>query len=92
MKKIRERTAKILTYIYAMGISVTLFAGAISVFGYIAAIIVGGEIASQICNFIYNDFYPIIVYSSSISILVGLLKMYVSGEKSLVPPKKKKQN
>lgn len=91
MKNFRERFAKILTYVYAVGIAVSLFAGALSALGFLAALVIGGDIAAEICNFISKSFYPVIVYMSSISILVGLLKMYVAGEKSLVPPKKKKQ-
>lgn len=90
MKKFRENTAKVLSYVYAIGIAVALFAGALSVFGYIAALIIGGETAAEICVFIYKKFYPVIIYISSISILLGLVKMYIAGEKSLVPPKKKK--
>lgn len=89
MKKFREKTAKVLSYIYGIGIAVSLFAGALSVFGYIAAFIIGGETAAEISNFIYKDFYPVIIYMSSCSVLLGLVKMYVAGEKSLVPPKKK---
>ena len=91
MKKIREKTAKVLSYVYAIGIAVALFAGALSVFGYLAALIIGGETAVEICDFIYKDYYPVIIYISSISILLGLVKMYLSGEKSLVPPKKSKK-
>ena len=91
MKKFRESTAKVLTYVYASGIAVALFAGALSVFAYIAALIIGGDEAAKICSFVYKDFYPVIIYMSSISILIGLVKMYVAGEKSLVPPKRKKQ-
>ena len=91
MKKIRENTAKVLSYVYAIGIAVALFAGALSVFGYLAALIIGGETAVEICDFIYKDYYPVIIYISSISILLGLVKMYLSGEKSLVPPKKSKK-
>ena len=90
MKKFRENVAKVLSYAYAIGIAIALFAGALSVFGYIAAMIAGGETAVKICNFIYKDFYPVIIYMSSISILLGLVKMYVAGEKSLVPPKRNK--
>ena len=90
MKQIREISAKILSYVYGIGIAVSLFAGALSVIGYVAALIIGGETAAEICKFIYKDFYPVIIYMASISILVGLVKMYVAGEKSLVPPKKKK--
>ena len=92
MKNFREKIANILSYVYAIGIAVALFAGAISVFGYIAALIIGGETAAEICNFIYKDYYPVIIYISSVSILLGLVKMYFAGEKSLVPPKKKKNS
>ncbi|MBQ9163112.1 MAG: hypothetical protein IJX74_07570 [Clostridia bacterium] len=90
MKQFREKAAKVLSYVYGIGIAVALFAGALSVLGYVVAMIAGGDTAAQICKFIYKDFYPVIVYLSSITILLGLLKMYVAGEKSLVPPKKKK--
>lgn len=90
MKKFREITAKVLSYIYGIGITVALFVGAFSFFGYVAAIIIGGNVAADICEFIYKDLYPVIIYLSSVTVLIGLLKMYVAGEKSLVPPKKKK--
>lgn len=89
MKKFRENTAKILSYIYGIGIAVALFVGAFSAIGYIVAIIIGGDTAANICEFIYKKIYPVIIYISSISVLLGLVKMYVAGEKSLVPPKKR---
>ena len=91
MKKFREKTAKVLSYVYAIGISIALFVGALSLLGYLVAIIIGGDTATAICTFIYKEIYPKIIYLSSCSVLIGLVKMYVAGEKSLVPPKKKKQ-
>lgn len=90
MEKFRENTAKVLSYIYGVGIAVALFVGAFSFFGYVAAIIIGGDTAAEICHFIYKQLYPIIIYLSSVTVLIGLVKMYVAGEKSLVPPPKKK--
>ncbi len=90
MKKFRENTAKVLSYVYGSGIAVALFVGALTFFGYIAAIIIGGDTAAEICKFIYKQIYPVIIYLSSVTVLIGLVKMYVAGEKSLVPPKKKK--
>ena len=91
MKTFREKTANVLAYIYGVGIAVALFGGALSFFGYVAAFIIGGDTASAICHFIYEHLYPVIIYLSSATVLVGLVKMYVAGEKSLVPPTKKKQ-
>ena len=73
MSKFRENIAKVLSYIFGIGIAVALFAGALSALGYVAALIIGGETATEICSFIYKDFYPVIVYISSVSILIGLL-------------------
>lgn len=92
MMNSREKIANILSYVYAVGIAVSLFVGAISFFGYVAAFIIGGQTASEICEFIYKTVYPVLIYLSSISVLIGLVKMYVAGEKSLVPPKKKHKN
>ena len=92
MKEFRTKLASVLAYVYATGIAVALFAGALTFFGYLAAIIIGGPTATEICAFIYNKIYPILFYLSSGSVLIGLLKMYVAGEKTMVPnnPKKKK--
>lgn len=89
MKEFRAKAAKILAYLYGTGIAVSLFAGALSFLGYVAAIIIGGQVAEDICTFIYKKIYPFLFYFSSSSVLVGLVKMYVAGEKTMVPNKKK---
>ena len=89
-KEIREKIAKVMSYIYGIGIMVALFAGAFSFLGYLVAIIIGGEAATEICVFIYKKIYPILFTFSSCVVLLGLIKMYVAGEKSLSPKKKAK--
>ncbi len=92
MQNFKEKLIKVLSYVYGIGIAVALFAGAASFLGYLLALIVGGQTATDICVFIYKKFYPVIVYISSVSVLLGLVKMYLAGEKTLVPPKKKKKD
>lgn len=77
-------------YIYGIGIMVALFAGALSFFGYLAAIIIGGQTATDTCVFIYKMVYPILFTFSSCVVLFGLLKMYIAGEKSMTPKKRSK--
>lgn len=92
---VRQKIATVLGYIYGTGIMIALFAGGLSSLGYILALIMGGEQASAICVFIYQKFYPVLFYFSSSVVLLGLIKMYVAGEKSMVPTKRvpqKKQN
>ncbi len=89
-KEIRAKIANVLSYIYGTGIMIALFVGALSFLGYLVAIIIGGDVATDICVFIYKKIYPILITFSSCVVLLGLIKMYVAGEKSLAPKKKNK--
>ena len=84
----RRKIATVLGYIYGIGILIALFGGGLSFLGYVAAFIIGGERATAICVFIYKTLYPILFYFSSSVVLIGLIKMYVAGEKSMVPTKR----
>ena len=69
------------------GIEIVLFAGGLTFFGYLIALVVGGDTAAAICTFIYKSFIPLIIKASTILILFGLLAMYLAGEKALAPDK-----
>ena len=90
MKKILDKIANIIGWIYGYGLMITLFLGGLSFFGYLVAIIVGGDTAAAICTFIYKDFYPVLIMTTSILLLLGIVKMYLKGEVALSASKKKK--
>ena len=87
MKKLTE----ICKMIFGYGIMITLFAGGLTFFAYVAALIIGGDTAALICEVTYKQVIPVIVKVSTIMILLGLACMYMSGEKSLTPSEKKKK-
>lgn len=87
-KETRKKIADVMGYIYGVGIAIALFVGALTFLGYLAAIIIGGQTATDICVFIYKTIYPILFTFSSCIVLFGLLKMYVAGEKSMTSKKK----
>ena len=89
MKEMRQKIAVVMEYIYGIGIFIALFAGGLSCLGYIVALIIGGDIAEKICVFMYKNLYPILFCFASCVALFGLLKMYIAGEKSMVPSKRK---
>ena len=91
MKKICKKIADVLKIIFGYGIMISLFAGGLTFFGYVAALIIGGDTATAICTFIYKDIIPIIIYLSVIMVLLGLVAMYLNGEVALTPTKAKKQ-
>lgn len=87
MKKFTE----ICKLIFGYGIMIVLFAGGLTFFAYLVALIIGGDTAALICDVTYNQVVPVIVKASTILILFGLVCMYMSGEKSLTPSEKKKK-
>ena len=91
MKATLKKISDVCKIIFGYGIMIVLFAGGLTFFGYVIALIIGGETATNICTWIYKDFVPVMIYASTILILFGLVTMYMAGEKALVPGKKHAQ-
>lgn len=91
MKKCMKKLAEIFSRIFGYGIMITLFAGGLTFFAYVIAIIVGGDVAAAICEITYKKVIPVIVMVSTATILLGLVTMYLNGEKALSPSEKKKK-
>ena len=87
MKKFTE----ICKLVFGYGIMISLFAGGLTFFAYLIALIIGGDTAALICEITYKQVIPVIVKLSTSMILLGLVCMYMSGEKSLTPSEKKKK-
>lgn len=93
MKKVIDKIVTILRTVFGYGILISLFAGGLTFFGFVAALIIGGDTATLICRFIHKEIFPVIVYGTSLMVLLGLVVMYLSGETALtVQAKKKKQS
>lgn len=79
MKKI----ADILLKIFAVGIIACLFAGALTLVGYIAALIIGGETATSLCAWIFKSYFPWVIKATSVFTGIGLIGMYLGKQKAL---------
>ena len=88
MKKYLKKSSEILKVVFGYGIMLCLFAGGITFFGYVAALIIGGNTAVIICSFIYKQLFPYIIYCTSLLVLLGLFAMYLNGEMALTAKKK----
>lgn len=88
MKEMCKKISAVLRIVFGYGIMLCLFVGGLTFFGYLAALIIGGETATAICIFIYKTIIPIIIYASTILVLLGLLVMYLNGEMALTANKK----
>lgn len=91
MKNALKKISDFIKSVFGYGIMITLFVGGLSFFGYLAALIIGGEAATAICVFIYERIIPVIIYITTILVLLGLVAMYFAGENALTSEKKKKQ-
>ena len=88
MRETLRKVSDVCKLIFGYGIMIVLFAGGLTFFGYIAALLVGGQTGAAICAWIFNQFIPVIIYASTVLILFGLLAMYLAGEKALTPGRK----
>lgn len=91
MKEFCKKVSNVLKIVFGYGIMISLFAGGLTFFGYMVALIIGGEIAAVICTVIYQNIIPAIIYLAVSMVLLGLAAMYLSGEVALTSEKKKTQ-
>ena len=92
MKEKLKKISDVCKLIFGWGIMIVLFAGGLTFFGYVIALIIGGETATNLCTWIYKSFIPVIIYASTVLILFGLVTMYMAGEKALTPNRKSAQH
>ena len=88
-KEICHKISNILRVIFGYGIAISLFAGGLTFFGFLAALIIGGETANAICLFISGKIIPVIIYISTVMVILGVIAMYLKGEVALTSNKKK---
>lgn len=86
----RNKISKVLNKLYGILMSVSFFAGFVPFFPFIFAIIVGGELGESISVFLYKQYYPWVIITGSVAIMLGLVSMYLSGENALTSKTKKK--
>lgn len=79
MKKI----SNVLLRVFSIGIVICIFAGGASLIGYIVALIIGGETATDICLFTFKSYLPWVIKFTSIFTGCGLVGMYLNNQNAL---------
>ena len=74
---------KVCLTVFSVGVLLTLFAGALSLLGFVAALIIGGETATEMCVFIHKTYFPYVIRTCSVAVGFGLVGMYLSKMKAL---------
>ncbi len=91
MKETMKKISEILRLVFGYGIMITLFVGGLTFFGYLIALIIGGDTAANICTFIYKGIVPVMIKVTTSMVLLGLVVMYLSGEQALTASTGKKK-
>ncbi len=88
MRELCNKLSDVLKTIFGYGIMISILAGGLTFFGFVAALIIGGDTAAAICTFLYKDVFTVIIYLAVIMVLIGLVVMYLNGQVALTPEKK----
>lgn len=64
--------------ISAAGILACLFAGGITLLGYMAGIIIGGDLAERLCVWIFDSYLTLVIRFTAIFTGIGLTGIYLS--------------
>lgn len=79
----RKSFTDLLNKVFGWGILVALIAGALSFFGFCAALMMGGNAGEAFAKFIQKQYFPILIRFTSVVIGIGLLAMYAGKEQAL---------
>ena len=79
----REKIYKILNRIYGVTMFVAFFGGVLPLIPFIIALIVGGTTGEVISIVLYNSYYPWVIALASVSVVIGLIAMYVGKQSAL---------
>jgi len=79
----RKKIYDILHKIYGILMTISFFAGILPIIPFIIAVIIGGSTGEAIALFLYNEYYKWVILGASVSVLVGLVAMYVGKEEGL---------
>ena len=91
LELLRKKVLPVIKTIFGWSVMITLLGGGLTMLCYVVALIVGGDAAAKICEITYKEVWPIIIKVTNITIVLGLIAMYINGEKALSPSEKKKK-
>ena len=91
-KTIFKKITNVILWIFGIGITICLLAGALSLVGFIVALCIGGETATEICVFIHKSYFPWIIRFATVFSAFGLIGMYLSKTKALTVSSDDKSN
>ena len=78
-----KAAGKALNKAFGYMVFIALILGGLAFFGFVAAFIMGPESGGALGVFIKGKYFPWVIRFGSITILTGLISMYLNGEEAL---------
>ena len=72
-----KKISNVLLSVFGVGVTLCLFAGVLAFLGFVVALLIGGESATQLCVFIHKSYFPWVIRFTSVFTLFGLIGMYM---------------
>ena len=85
-----KKLTNVLNTVFAYGIIICLFAGGLSLAGYVVGLVIGGETATNLCAWIFKTYMPWVIKVTSVITGVGFVSMYLGKQKALTASVEKK--
>lgn len=83
-----QKFTDVLVTVFGYVVLAILILGGLSFFAFVVAFFIGGDAAAAITTFLSKKFYPILVMTSTISLLFAMLIFYLRGDLSAKKKKK----
>ena len=81
-----KKVASVLEYIIGVALLICLFVGGLGFVGYLVAFCIGGDMAMDICAWLYGKFYAVLIKISTCTTLCCFLLMYLKGNAAWINP------
>jgi len=78
-----KKISEFLNKLYGITMSVSFFAGFLPVPVFVLALLVGGQLGETISVFLYQKYYPCVIVLGAISVVIGLVAMYLGKQEGL---------
>lgn len=85
-KNICHKIASVLEWLVGIAFGACLFVGGLGFFGFLVALCIGGDTATEICTWLYKCFYGVLIKIGTVSTLVSFLIIYLKGDANWINP------
>ena len=73
----REKIYNVVNKIYGSILTISFFAGILPLIPFVIAICIGGTTGETISNFLYKQYYPWVIATAAISVVIGCIATYI---------------